>query len=215
MATAFVLVALLAGGCGGDDEGGTAGSTTGAAAGPEASTTTSGGGQRVGAARSGASSGGGRGGAENGAHARGDTAQRSRRGAASADAASGGGASGGSGGAGSADQGAPTAEAAIKAVLTDAGSPGQACGSYVTERFLLRAFGGRANCLAARRPNALARTIAIKRAFVDEQGAHAVVVPTGGPYDGARVEIEVVARGVSGGGPYLLDSLKAHVPAGP
>ena len=207
VASALVAIAVLTAGCGGDDEGArTAGSTTGAAADSVGATATQIESQRTGAASGGSDDGAA--GADDGAASDGSDED-----APSADE---GAASGGSDdGAAGADQGAPTVAAAIKAVLTEAASPEQACGTYVTERFLQRAYGGRANCVAARRPNALADSIRITRSFMNEQGAHAVAIPSGGPYDGAKVQIEVIPATGSGGGPYKVDSLKAHVPAGP
>jgi hypothetical protein len=227
---ALVAIAFLAGGCGGDDEGGrTAGSTTGAAAGSGGATAAQGekGQQRAGGERSGGAQSGGSGdGSGDGPHTPGGGSEQraagtdggaesdgSDHGAAGTDG--GADSDGADHGAAGVDEGAPTVEAAITAVLTGAGSPEQACGAYVTERFLRRAYGGRANCLAARRPNALAHTVEITRSGVDEEGAHAVAVPSGGPYDGAKVEIGVVPASDAGGAPFKVDSLKAHVPAGP
>jgi hypothetical protein len=114
----------------------------------------------------------------------------------------GGGAAGGEAG------GAPaaTAEQAINAVLTAAGDPAQACTEFVTQEFVVTAYGGRANCIAARRPSALADSLRIS----DDGGGTFTVVPKGGTYDGVEVTVEVVDEGG-----YRVSSLLADIPAGP
>ena len=91
-----------------------------------------------------------------------------------------------------------------------AGSPEQACGSYVTEGFIQDSYGGEENCIAARNGVALADTIEID-ADGGDSTTHLVVVPTGGPYDGAKVEVDLVREDDG----YRVDALDAHVPAGP
>lgn len=127
--------------------------------------------------------------------------------AATDETADGGGDSGGAGSeANRAGAPASTAEQAIRAVLTTAGDPAQACTDFVTQDFVLSAYGGRANCIAARRPNALAESLRIS----DEGGGSFTVVPKGGPYDGVEVTVEVVDEGG-----YRVSSLLADIPAGP
>ena len=133
------------------------------------------------------------------------------------DAGGGGEAAGAAGGGGSASQpepgsgsGAGSPTAAAVAVLTAAGSPEQACGSYVTEGLIQDSYGGEENCIAARKGVALADTIEID-ADGGDSTTHLVVVPTGGTYDGARVEVDLVRED----GGYRVDALDAHVPAGP
>ncbi len=101
---------------------------------------------------------------------------------------------------------AASAEDAIRAVLTTEGDAEQACTAFVTEEFVATAYGGRANCVAARRPSALAGSLRIS----DEGGGTYTVIPSGGPYDGVEVEVEVVE---SDG--YRVSSLVADVPPGP
>ena len=101
---------------------------------------------------------------------------------------------------------AASAEVAIRAVLTADGDPEQACTAFVTEDFVATAYGGRANCVAARRPNALAESLQIS----DEGGGEFTVVPSGGPYDGVEVRVEVIDEGG-----YRVSSLLADIPAGP
>ena len=104
--------------------------------------------------------------------------------------------------------GAPIVAAA--GVLTTHATPEQACGSYVTENFLETAYGGKENCLEARKKQPLAKRIAVDQS-APQTTTHLVVVPDGGPYDGAKVEVEIVQDGSS----YRVDGLNAHVPAGP
>lgn len=96
---------------------------------------------------------------------------------------------------------------AATAVLTADGTPGQACDRYVTESFIETAYGGKANCIASRTSKALARKVSLDE--VTE--THLVAIPEGGPYDGAKVEVDLVRDGDT----YRVDSLRAHVPAGP
>lgn len=105
-------------------------------------------------------------------------------------------------------------EDVITAVLTAAGPPEQVCDELVTERFLRTAYGSRQGCVAAAGPGARAKSVEISQ--VEESGAEAsaVAVPTGGPYDGIEVEVELVADPELEGA-WLLDSLVADVPPGP
>jgi hypothetical protein len=106
--------------------------------------------------------------------------------------------------------GAGSGVEAATAVLTSQGTPRQACDLYVTERFIETAYGGRENCIASRTGGALARGLALGPA-IEEGATHLVVIPAGGPYDGAKVEVDLVRDGDT----YRVDSLLAHVPAGP
>jgi hypothetical protein len=108
--------------------------------------------------------------------------------------------------------GSPGVKDAVSAVLTVHGDPAQACGTFVTETFIETAYGGRRNCLAAQRPSALAESFEVVSLSPRAGAVHLVVVPDGGAYDGSRVEVDVV---VGDHGGYLVDSLQAHVPAGP
>jgi hypothetical protein len=105
--------------------------------------------------------------------------------------------------------GAANAVIAAAAVLTTGGTTQQACGSYVTERFIHDSYGGEANCIAARRKSALARSILV--GGEDETSTRIVVEARGGPYDGVKITVDLVEED----GGYRVDALKAHVPAGP
>jgi hypothetical protein len=100
------------------------------------------------------------------------------------------------------------------AVLTDSGSPEQACDELVTDAFLRNAYGGRPNCLAAREQGGVARDIEVDEVSESESTATAVAVPRGGPYDGVEVEVELVADPELEGA-WLVEGLFADVPAGP
>jgi hypothetical protein len=91
-------------------------------------------------------------------------------------------------------------------VLTAEGDAVEACTDFVTADFVATAYGGRANCIAARRPNALAESVEI----TEEGGDSFTVVPKGGPYDGVEVTVEVVEEGG-----FRVASLLADIPAGP
>jgi hypothetical protein len=106
--------------------------------------------------------------------------------------------------------GAASAVDAATAVLTTEGTAEQACDRYVTEDFIQTAYGGRENCIASRAKDALADGLALGPA-IEEGATHLVVVPVGGPYYGAKVEVDVIRDGDT----YRVDSLEAHVPAGP
>lgn len=110
-----------------------------------------------------------------------------------------------------ADAPAQTAEDAARAVLTADGTPKQACETYVTTAFVAISYGSKKNCLTARTPDALARSIDIRSSKETPVGVHLVVVPDRGPYDGAKVEVEVIGES----GSFRVDSLQAHIPAGP
>ena len=106
--------------------------------------------------------------------------------------------------------GASDPVAAARAVLTSEGTPEQACEQFVTERFLETAYGGRENCIASRAEGALAEGLSLGPA-VEENATPLVVIPQGGPYDGVKVEIDLV-RGPDG---FRVDGLEADVPPGP
>lgn len=99
---------------------------------------------------------------------------------------------------------------AVEAVLTS-GDPGKACAKYVTARYLRVAYGGRLGCIQGHAPSGAADELDFKSVRVDGDGATAVVVPSGGPYDGERVTVSLVRDG----GRWAVDELDADVPVGP
>jgi hypothetical protein len=105
-------------------------------------------------------------------------------------------------------------EDVITAVFTGSEEPALLCDELVTERFVRQAYGAREGCLAAQQPGALAGTVEVQNVTGSGQSASAVAVPSGGPYDGVEVDVELVADPAAGGA-WQLDSLIADVPAGP
>lgn len=108
--------------------------------------------------------------------------------------------------------GRPTSiENTLEAVFTGSLDAALICDELVTERYVRSAYGAREGCIAAQKPGALADSVEI--ADVEEAGgsASAVAIPTGGPYDGVEVEVELVREP----GGWRVDSLLADVPAGP
>ncbi len=101
---------------------------------------------------------------------------------------------------------------AVEAVLTS-GDPADACGRYVTPRYLKAAYGDRQGCVQAQGTGSAARSLRSFRARSARWHgtASAVAVPVGGPYDGAKVEVSLV-QGRPG---YQVDALRANVPVGP
>jgi hypothetical protein len=101
---------------------------------------------------------------------------------------------------------------AVEAVLTS-GDPADACGRYVTRRYLKAAYGGRQGCVQAQGPGSAASSL---RSFSAQLGqaagtARAVAVPVGGPYDGVKVEVSLI----QGGPGYEVDALRSDIPVGP
>jgi hypothetical protein len=115
-----------------------------------------------------------------------------------------------SGGNGQVGEASPSA-AAI-AVLTS-NDPALVCDRYVTSRYLRTAYGDHQGCVQAQAPGSAADSVETQREA--DSGAGTVklsVVPSGGPYDGEKVTVSLVAEG---GGNWRVDSLNAHVPVGP
>jgi hypothetical protein len=102
----------------------------------------------------------------------------------------------------------------IEVVLTGSESPNVICGELVTESYVRQAYGGREGCLAAQEPGALARSVEIEDLGESGDSASAIVVPSGGPYAGVEVEVDLVADPQRAGA-WRVDSLFADVPAGP
>ncbi len=99
----------------------------------------------------------------------------------------------------------------VDAVLTGSVDAALICDRLATERFVREAYGARQGCIAAQRPGALADSVEIEDTAEGEDVATVTVIPSGGPYDGVEVEIELVADGEG----WRVDSLFADVPAGP
>lgn len=99
---------------------------------------------------------------------------------------------------------------AVAGVLTKHATTEEACSSFVTENFLETAYGGEENCIEARESQPLAEEVALDPK-AKNTATQMTVIPDGGPYDGARVEVEVVEVD----GTYKVDALTADIPAGP
>jgi hypothetical protein len=100
--------------------------------------------------------------------------------------------------------------AAMEAALASS-DPGQACGAYVTPRYLKTAYGGRQGCLEAQSPGSAASSLRSLTAKIHEDEATASAVPRGGPYDGSKATATLIKQN----GTWKVDGLKAHVPVGP
>jgi hypothetical protein len=108
-----------------------------------------------------------------------------------------------------------TVEQVVEAVLTGSGTVEQGCSTLVGEEFVRDAYGDVSGCEAARRgAAALARRVSFVKVTESGATASATVIPTGGPYDGVEVEVELVADPEHEGA-WLVASLFADVPAGP
>ena len=99
---------------------------------------------------------------------------------------------------------------AVEAALASR-DPEQACGTYVTGRYLKKAYGGVQGCLRAQSPGSAARSLQSLSAEIRRKEATATAVPAGGPYDGERVTASLVLQG----GAWKVDALHANVPVGP
>lgn len=97
-----------------------------------------------------------------------------------------------------------------EAVLASS-DPTEACGKYVTDRYLAVAYGGRQGCIDAQAPGSVADQLDFQDLRIEGNHATAVVVPSGGLYDGERVTVSLVRHGPS----WAVDALDANVPVGP
>ena len=99
-------------------------------------------------------------------------------------------------------------EGVIEAVFTGSLPPETICDELLTSSYVEKAYGSREGCLAGQEPGALAETVEVTK--LEYSKGKATVVPTGGPYDGVEVQVQlVVDDGIR------VDSLSADVPAGP
>jgi hypothetical protein len=101
-------------------------------------------------------------------------------------------------------------ESALQEFFTS-GDPDLVCGELATEALIAEAYGDEQGCRQAQVPDAIPESIEVKE--LDESGdtAEAVVVPRGGPNDGFDHEVVLVREGDV----WVVDSLKADIPAGP
>lgn len=109
----------------------------------------------------------------------------------------------------------PRSVAAVTAaVLTGSRSPVLICDTLVTAAYVKTAYGARQGCIAAQQPGTLARAVRVSEVTESGDTATAVAVPSGGPYDGVDVAVQLVAAPDLDGA-WQVDSLVADVPAGP
>ena len=99
---------------------------------------------------------------------------------------------------------------AIKGVLASA-VPQLACRRYATQRYLNKAFGNRQGCLRATVPASAASYVKVTRIEIKGSEATARALPSGGPSDGEKIDVELVRQG----GIWKVDSLRSDVPVGP
>jgi hypothetical protein len=119
-------------------------------------------------------------------------------------------------------QPAPTATAAgaqsdeqlIRAAIEGAlasGDPAKACDRFVTEAYVVTAYGDRAGCDAAVTSGGSATSVKVSAIAVSGETGTAVAVPTGGPSNGERLDVSLIREGDV----WQVDSLRSNVPVGP
>lgn len=104
-----------------------------------------------------------------------------------------------------------TVERTLEAVLTGSADAALICDDLVTEKYVRTAYGAREGCIAAQKPGALADSVAVEDVNEAGDSASAVAIPSGGPYDGVEVEVELLRSGEG----WRVAALLADVPAGP
>jgi hypothetical protein len=115
---------------------------------------------------------------------------------------------GGSGGVAAESPGADP-ESALEAFVS--GDPDLVCGELATEALIADAYGDEQGCRAAQAPGATPSSIEIVEIETSGDTTEAVVIPEGGPNGGFEHEVVLVREGDT----WLVDSLKADIPAGP
>ena len=105
-------------------------------------------------------------------------------------------------------------EDVVSAVMTASERPEVICDQLVTDAYVKTAYGDRSGCIAAQTPGALADSVEVTDVQEGAGAAKATAVPKGGPYDGHDVVVELVPA-TDLDDAWLVDSLIAHVPAGP
>jgi hypothetical protein len=85
------------------------------------------------------------------------------------------------------------------------------CGRYVTQRYLRVAYGDHEGCVQGQHPGSHATSVEVTHADSGSTSAKLTLVPTGGPYDGEKLEVVLVEQH----GTWRVDALHANVPVGP
>ena len=102
----------------------------------------------------------------------------------------------------------------VDAVMTASEKPEVICGQLVTPDYVKTAYGDRSGCVAAQQPGALADSVKIGAVQQTADSATVTVIPTGGPYDGHKITVKLIPA-TDLADAWVVDSLVAHVPAGP
>jgi hypothetical protein len=107
----------------------------------------------------------------------------------------------------------------IDLVLTNRAPPLACDPSFVTQHYLNASYGGRKGCVDARKSGGVADRVYLKSLRIVGDHATAVVVPSGGPSDGERVAVYLVAKprpgSVRARDHWTVDALRSDVPVGP
>jgi hypothetical protein len=97
----------------------------------------------------------------------------------------------------------------VTAVLTS--GHGYACSRLVvTDQYIKTAYGDRQGCVKAQSEAGAADSLQFKGVRVADTRAKAIVVPSGGLYDGERITVSLVRDGH-----WVVDALESNVPVGP
>ena len=97
----------------------------------------------------------------------------------------------------------------VNAVLTST-DPRVCSPALVSEHYLEASYGGRQGCVSAQAPGSVADSLEFKGLRIEGSRATAVVVPSGGPYDGERITVSLVRDSH-----WAVDELHSNAPVGP
>ena len=84
------------------------------------------------------------------------------------------------------------------------------CAVAVTDHFVRRSYGSLEGCRAASEAGALADSVRVEDVSVRGDAANAIVIPSGGTYDGVKIHVTLVRDPI-----WKVDELVANIPAGP
>lgn len=107
---------------------------------------------------------------------------------------------------------APTSAGAAAQAFLSSPDAELVCDEVLTPEFLRTAYGDRAGCIAARKPASLADPGSkLEVGPESNAGTRVDAEPTGGLYDGDKLQITVVSEGPA----YLIADVKSNAPVGP
>lgn len=107
---------------------------------------------------------------------------------------------------------APTSPATAAQAFLSSPDAALVCDEVLAPEFLRTAYGDRTGCIAARRPASLADPNSkLEVGPESNAGVRVDAAPTGGLYDGDKLQITVVREGSA----YLIADVKSNVPVGP